>query len=84
MLRILMAHLRADTTNGVHLVQKIQFKINALKKEFHNNEQYMDLIGPNGSEYEVMLERQQQIEEDLEELNDILWEEQSEDYHTNF
>ena len=79
-----MAHLRADTTNGVHLVQKIQFKINALKKEFHNNEQYMDLIGPNGSEYEVMLERQQQIEEDLEELNDILWEEQSEDYHTNF
>ena len=44
----------------------------------------MDLIGPNGSEYEILLERQQQIEEDLKELNDILWEEQSEDYHTNF
>lgn len=84
MLRRIAAHLRVVTLIGVHLMQKIQFKINALKKEFHNNEQYMDLIGPNGSEYENLLERQQQIEEDLEELNDILWEEQSEDYHTNF
>ena len=84
MLRRLVAHLCVVTLIGVHLMQKIQFKINALKKEFRNNEQYMDLISPNSSEYEVMLERQQQIEEDLEELNDILWEEQSEDYHTNF
>ena len=84
MLRIVMAHLRVVTLIGVHLMQKFNLKLTLLKKEFHNNERYMDLIGPNGSEYEILLERQQQIEEDLEELNDILWEEQSEDYHTNF
>ena len=79
-----MAHLRVVTLIGVHLMQTIQSKIIFLKKEFHNNEQYMDLIGPNGSEYEALLERQQDIKDELEDLNDILWEEQSQDYHTNF
>ena len=75
MLRIVMAHLRVDTLIGVHLMQTIQSKIIFLKKEFHNNERYMDLIGPNGSEYEALLERQQDIIDELEDLNDILWEE---------
>ena len=65
-------------------MQTIQSKIVFLKKEFHHNESYMDLIGPNGSEYESLLERQQDIKDELEDLNDILWEEQSQDYHTNF
>lgn len=84
MLRRVMTHLRVVTLIGVHLMQTIQDKIVFLKQEFKRNELYMGLIGPNSSEYTKLAERQQVIEDNLEELNDILWDEQSQDYHTNF